>query len=175
MKIRTSHKVISLLSFMLLFGCSDATSSESNYSNGYEEGYIQAQLSKEDEIQYYESLCDELGYLTYDMVYTPEMWRNYVCQDTGLYHEDYLCPEITKVAYITANVNFDNCLPCAICCPVEDYYFLDEETGIIHHDKDCLVLGTDDYESPSKNYRIVTKERALENGYTLCPKCCNSN
>ena len=130
----------------------------------------------EEVIQYYESLCDYYGYLTYESVYDFELWSNFIDSETNIIHDDWLCDRLDrshKGVFVTDNSVsvFEDCTECPVCVGVETV-FLDEIKRIFHSEKYNLDLGTDDYVSHNINYRLVSAENALKNGYSKCD-CCN--
>lgn len=133
-----------------------------------------------EELEYYENLCDEYGYLTYDMVYYPEKWKYYCSSTTKIYHTSWLCNNLNKnnndILISSSSVDFleniEGLSMCPICENNPEIYFLDEENNIIHKDKDDLNLGTLDYISSNKHYQIVSYNDALSNNCQIC-ECCN--
>lgn len=130
----------------------------------------------EEVIDFYEQLCDAYGFLTYEMVYYPEKWSNYIPSNSNVYHKDWLCPNFDNCGdyRCSANVNYEenysNYTLCKICGETE-YCFLDTKEGIIHSQKENLKLGTEDFLTCDVNYRFVSEERAIECGYSCC-ECC---
>lgn len=128
----------------------------------------------EDTISYYENLCDEYGYQTYEGVYCPELWKFYVDTELDVYHNDWLCQYFNHEHkyYCTTQVgSWEKYTPCSSCQGTETVY-LDEEDSIYHFDKKNLELRTEDFISVKVNYRLVSEENAIQNGYRQCD-CCN--
>lgn len=138
------------------------------------EEYAEALAYYEEAIQYYENLCDYYGYQTYEGVYYPELWCNYVEMDDGVYHNDWLCPNLGETYYTSANPEFEETYrgisKCELCGNTE-ICFLDVDEGIIHSQKRHLDLGTEDFVSLDTVYRFVSAERAIENGFEYCDSC----
>jgi hypothetical protein len=130
----------------------------------------------EEVIHYYENLCDMYGYHTYEGIYYPELWCNYLSADTKIYHNDWLCPEFDKNGsyFSTANAEFyeeyEGYTQCKVCGGTK-ICFLDVEDGVIHSQKSHLDLGTEDYITRDVNYRFVSEENAIENGFIYCEDC----
>ena len=130
----------------------------------------------EDQIRYYEGLCDIYGYLPYDFIYNPEIWKYYVDIETGIAHNDWLCDEFdhSHECHLVAELDsFNNATECSKCSGTK-IVFLDVNTGVFHSEKRHLDLGTDDYLNIRVLYRFVSIENALKHGYTYCD-CCTFN
>lgn len=130
----------------------------------------------EEVIWYYENLCDYYGYQTYEGVYYPELWCNYIPKNGKVYHNDWLCPNFDNSGnyLVTANPEYyeeyENYTQCETCGNTQ-ICFLDVDEGIIHSQKRHLDLGTDDFISCDVVYRFVSSERAIENGFKYCDSC----
>lgn len=188
--MKKSFTMLLLSASLMLCACGNNNASDINSDNSplasdpvestnYEDQSTSSDIDYsyyEDAINYYENLCDEYGYQTYESVYCPELWCNYFPPDSSIYHNDWLCPEFDNSGnyYVSANPDFyeehyGNKL-CDICGNTEIYY-LDVDQGIFHSQKTNLTLGTDDFITCYVNYRFVSEARAIENGFSPC-ECC---
>lgn len=177
--------ILCLTTSLLLSACSQTTTV---YKDEYErllEAYDSLETKYDDaiqdyekEIHYYEALCDENGYLTYDMLYHPDVWRVYASDNT--LHLNWLCEQLDKKSqYICTtfeNVKYsENLTWCDICGRDINvaYYFLDEKTDIFHDAsaRDCFDFSIDDYTHKNVNYRFVYYDSAINAGYIPCPEC----
>ena len=127
-------------------------------------------------INYYENLCDMYGYHTYESIYYPELWCNYVPKDDTVYHNDWLCPNFNNQGNYLATANpefYENYEGYELCntCAQTKICYLDIDEGIVHSRKDHLDLGTEDYVYRNVNYRFVSAQRAVEEGFSLCDSC----
>lgn len=127
-------------------------------------------------IEYYEELCQEFGYLTYEQVYDAEYYGYYVDETTKLIHRDWLCKDfITKDDFFRTDYTVCDYAKYTVCECCEQFGtflpdFLDDESDIYHKGYN-IFEGTKDYKTRIKEYRFVTEESAINAGYSLCPLC----
>jgi hypothetical protein len=159
--------------FMTLIGCEQKKDSylyEESY-NEYVEPY------NEEEIDYYKRLCDEYGYLTYEMVNYPEKWKYYMDGEKNIYHLDWLCSNFNhnQSYFSSASPDYfeEEYAPCNLCKNTEETVYIEQSEKVYHVDKNCLVLNTNDFITPTKNYRMVSEISAIANGYSKCT--CNKS
>lgn len=198
-----NKRIISLLLVVILMLCGCSSNSSKSSKDYDDEYYIMEQeyemlieeyrskaeryeeeLARHEEaisnyyaaMHYYENLCDMYGYQTYESVYYPELWCNYIPKEGNVYHTDWLCPDFnTKGKYsATANPEFyekyEGYEQCGLCADTNICY-LDVKEGVVHSQKQHLNLGTEDFISLDVNYRFVSAQRAVEEGFSLCDSC----
>ena len=150
----------------------EAAGYDTGYSHGREAGWEDSNVDAIEE--YYEALCDKYGYMTYDMLYHPHLWNNYVVEDSFVYHTDWCCPDFHHSStYFCASedsisASYSQCLSCENS---KTYYCLDETSGVFHAASYHLNLTTNDYISPTTVYHLVSYDAAIAQGYTPCPEC----
>lgn len=167
------HKIIycALIIGLFVVACSDSSLEyERGYEAGYSDGVSYVEDKYYDKITYYEALCDELGYLTYEGAYEPWKWKYYVNDTT--WHTNWLCSDFDNSAnyYVSANTVFleQGISPCSKCAEdTSDICYLDTDSGRYYTKTSKLHVGTTDYISQMKVYEIATINSALENGYLL--------
>ena len=123
----------------------------------------------DEQLDYYEQLCDMHGLLTYEEVYSFEAWKHYAQNE--IYHNDWLCTALNRDLSYLVVANTVGFTPCPTCTANEQFYYLDEESGIYHQGKSCLEIGTDDFKSPWHNYRFIAPESAEHSHYIPCDIC----
>lgn len=146
------------------------------YDQGYDHGVAHAWEDSNVEAieEYYESLCNMYGYLTYDMLYYPHLLNIYIVEGSSVYHIDWCCSNFDRTAEY--NCIYGDSIPeavtlCDICANSKTYYYLDEIAGIFHLSDSHLDLRTDDFITPSITYRLVSYDAAIACGYAPCPEC----
>ena len=177
-----------LLSLIICFSFSSCTP-DTNYETLYRElesDYYELEeecLNKESSIEetkeyyseiieYYELLCKENGFLTYDQAY--DFGYFYVEPGSLIYHLDFYCKKANssnlQIADILLCSTLDECPEC-----VEAHYDIrlaDPTTKLYHHtDEACAPHFTKDFKTLSTPYIATTEQKAEELKYIPCPVC----
>lgn len=132
------------------------------------------------ESEYYESLCADLGLLTYSDACQPFLLNYFVSNSDTVYHKDYLCPVFDRLSITTVHTAFDGHDEgpdkCSFCTSHsgDEACYLDIESGIYHLKLSCLSSGSSDYIHPDHIYCVCLRTSADEAGYAICPICSNS-
>ncbi len=184
-----TFKLIS--SFLLLIICLSLSScaSDSNYETLYhelEEDYYEleeeclnkeARLEENQEyysgiIEYYELICKEYGFLTYEQAYDSDYY--YVEPGSLIYHTDFYCKKANSSNLQIVDIYLYSTLEICADCDASEYNIrlVDPVTKLYHHTNEaCAPHFTKDFKTISTPYISTTEQRAIEMKYSPCPVC----
>ncbi len=151
---------------------------ESDY-NKLEEDYLNQKARTEEVsenyagiIEYYELLCKEYGFLTYEQAYDSDYY--YVEPGALIYHTDFYCKKANSSNLQIVDIFLYSSLEeCAECDAAKyDIRLADPVTKLYHHtDEACAPHFTKDFKTISTPYIATTEQKAKEMKYAPCPIC----
>lgn len=123
-------------------------------------------------IEYYELLCKENGFLTYEQAYSGDYC--YVEPGALIYHTDFYCKKANssnlKIVDIFLYSALDECPECEAV--YYDIRLVDPITKLYHNTYEpCAAHFTKDFKTLSTPYIATTEQKAKELKYAPCPAC----
>ncbi|MBQ2742323.1 MAG: hypothetical protein IJF32_05910 [Oscillospiraceae bacterium] len=125
-----------------------------------------------DIIEYYELICKENGFLTYEQVYDSDYY--YVEPGSLIYHTDFYCKKANSSNLQIVDIFLYSTLEeCAECDAAKyDIRLVDPATKLYHHTYEaCAPHFTKDFKTVSTPYIATTEQKAKEMKCAPCPIC----